>query len=1236
MQLRSAPWPIGAVLLSFATAIALAVLAPALAALFLLNESQRHHRLQAFEHLASVTASELDRTLAQIADKLQLLAASPALANNDYEAFYKFAKAAAPHLAGGHLILLDQELHEKINTLMPMGALARQHSAYEVASRARVQRTVAVSDLTTGPETLMGPGSSSWVFAVAVPHVEDGRVWHIVVAHSTTDYLATLLRESLPDNVSARILDRRGLVVAQVLRPQAGGPQLHATRNLSLTGWRVEFAMPSAAGSFLLDWSPWSWVLTGLLVLAVAAGAGWWLARRLSQPIATAAHAAESLGQGPAPPSLKPTGVAEANLLMEALSKASVRVVQRTRALKRARDEARARAREAEEARDEARRRGREAEEARALLHTLLDHVPEGITIVGGPPDYPVIASSRMAFEQLQRSQPLTSGKPAEGSANPVKFYHLDGKTPARQEELPLFRASRLGEVVRDEHWILERGDGSRITCTMNVVPIRDDAGKLIGAINCWRDISAREEEAARLREAITLANVVSAATQAIIFMKDAAGRFTAVNPSCLQLIGRPETEVLGKTVLDLFGDTPGTREIVANDRKVIERGVPIEVEEQVEKDGLTRHYLSNKSPVLGSRGEVVGLVGVSIDITDRKYSAMVDRLVAETDQDLAQLADLNEMMKRAVNRLGKFLGASRCHLAIVSEDGETVTVEPGWLEASFSIDGTHSMSPVLTPEFRAALQGADIIAVADVRTDGRTASRAEAYLSAEIAAFIVKPIIEGGRVRAYLAAHDRRPREWRDHDHRAFHEIATRVWSARSRALTEAALRISEERYRLAAQAIQGMIYDWDFTTGKIERSSGLKELLGYDPDDVPATADWWHSRCHPDDVEPMQAQMRAALGERRSHNVAHYRIRHRDGYWVHVADRGHIIYSSDGTPLREVGSIVNITGQAHAETRLRESEERFRALVEASAQTVWTTNAAGEVEEDSPSWRAFTGQTLLQFLGWGWLDAIHPADRIKVAQQWRAAVAAARPSSMEYRLRHRTGEWRWTQARAVPLLAPDGGVRSWVAMTTDITDRKKWEEQQRLLLSELSHRVKNVLAVVQAMATRTLSGGRSLSEASDVLIKRLHALSRAHDMLTTRDWQGAPLRAIVLGEFTPFAGRARVQGPDLMIGPRMAQTLALVLHELATNAVKYGALSNAEGQVIVNWSVEGEGDEARFKFEWREVGGPPVGPPQRRGFGTALLNMAISSAPDSPSPVRFEPQGLVYSIDVPLASIT
>ena len=1225
-------WPIGAVLLAFAAAIVLPVLGCALVALLALDHSDRTHRIQKLEMVAGNVADDLNDALSRIAEKLQLLATSPALPNGDYAAFYAEAKAAAARLEGGRIVVVNPAMQETVHTLMPPGSPLPMLPDGGLARNALEQGQVRISDLVMGSDAVNGPGATSWMFEIAVPSVADGQAHHVLLAYPTAGYLETLLKSLVPPHWSARLVDGRGLIMARAGSQDDELPTLETTRKL-MPGWQLAIAAPDQPGNPLLRWGPWMWLLGGAGTVLLAGWTAAKLGRKLIEPMQSVAQAATLVGRGQILP-LQPSQLLEANSVFEALNNASVQIAQRTRALKSARDEARRRAREAEQARDEARRRAREAEEAKSLLDTLLENVPDGITIVSGPPDFSVVATSRSSLELLGGSDPSLMKLTGEPSG--LKIYHKDGHTPARRHELPLHRACYAGESVRDQEWIIELPDGDRIVCAMNAVPIRDKSGALIGAVNCWRDVTLRTKEEARLREAMALANAVNEGTRALIYVKDQFGRLTSANPALLQVTGKSEQEVLGKSHPELFGDTADARQVVANDRKVIETGCTLEFEERIDRPEGSRHYLSTKSPVLDPSGEAVALVGVSVDITDRKRSESAAKLLVEIDHDLSQLSSSREMITRALNRLGAFLQASRCNLAIVGDDGDSLTIEPGWLNGTASVDGTHSILPIMTPELRAALATPEIFAIADVATDPRTSARSTLYTSADIGAFIVKPIAEGGRIRAYLAAHARAPREWQADEVHLLHEVASRVWSARSRSLTEAALRTSEERYRLAAQAMQGLIYDWDLTTDKVQRSSGLQALLGFKPEDVPDTHAWWRERCHPDDLESVSASEKAAITERRTHSICQYRIRHRDGHWVHVADRGHIVYAAEGTPLRWVGSTVDITGQVHAEVRLRESEERSRALVEASAQTVWTTNAGGEVEEDSPSWRAFTGQTLLQFLGWGWLDALHPQDRARSAETWRRAMANERFFSMEYRLRHRTGEWRWMQARAVPLLTPDRGVRAWVCMTSDITDRRKWEEQQRLLLSELSHRVKNVLAVVQAMATRTLSGGRSLAEAGEVLTKRLHALSRAHDMLTTRDWQGAPLRAIVQGEFTPFAGRARIDGPDLMIGPRMAQTLALVLHELATNAVKYGALSNADGQVSVKWSVEGEGEAAQFKFQWRERGGPEVKAPARKGFGTALLNMAISGNPDSPSPVRFEANGLVYEIDVPLSSVT
>ncbi|MBM3600728.1 MAG: hypothetical protein FJX35_21210 [Alphaproteobacteria bacterium] len=189
---------------------------------------------------------------------------------------------------------------------------------------------------------------------------------------------------------------------------------------------------------------------------------------------------------------------------------------------------------------------------------------------------------------------------------------------------------------------------------------------------------------------------------------------------------------------------------------------------------------------------------------------------------------------------------------------------------------------------------------------------------------------------------------------------------------------------------------------------------------------------------------------------------------------------------------------------------------------------------------------------------------------------------------------------------------------------------EHQRFLLNELSHRAKNLLAVVQALVMRSFSGSRSLAEGKQLLLERLHALARAHELQMTTDWKGAPIKDIIAAELEPFAARVDAEGPDLTINGEMVQTLGLLLHELATNAAKYGALSNDLGRISMSWSTAGSGDDARFRFRWQETGGPTVSPPVHRGFGSMLLN-GLGSASIKPK-LAFAPDGFIYEFDVAL----
>ncbi|MEZ5774863.1 MAG: HWE histidine kinase domain-containing protein [Hyphomicrobiaceae bacterium] len=193
---------------------------------------------------------------------------------------------------------------------------------------------------------------------------------------------------------------------------------------------------------------------------------------------------------------------------------------------------------------------------------------------------------------------------------------------------------------------------------------------------------------------------------------------------------------------------------------------------------------------------------------------------------------------------------------------------------------------------------------------------------------------------------------------------------------------------------------------------------------------------------------------------------------------------------------------------------------------------------------------------------------------------------------------------------------------------------QQMSLLTRELGHRVKNTLAVVQAIATRSMREGRSVGEARDIFLKRLHALARAHTLLLETSWHGASLRTLAVKELEPFGERATIVGRDLALNSSTAQTIALALHELATNAVKYGALSVAGGRVHLSWELVLGPHGWDFVLRWKEHGGPTVGPPSRKGFGHALLSQQIGHGGESPL-VRFAPDGLEYVARAPLGSI-
>jgi two-component sensor histidine kinase len=194
---------------------------------------------------------------------------------------------------------------------------------------------------------------------------------------------------------------------------------------------------------------------------------------------------------------------------------------------------------------------------------------------------------------------------------------------------------------------------------------------------------------------------------------------------------------------------------------------------------------------------------------------------------------------------------------------------------------------------------------------------------------------------------------------------------------------------------------------------------------------------------------------------------------------------------------------------------------------------------------------------------------------------------------------------------------------------------KQMALMTRELSHRVKNTLAIVQSIANRSLSNDRTINDAREVFTKRLHALARAHTFLLNSGWSGADLRELVIAELSAFGARASVRGPEVRLTPQIAQTFALVVHELATNAVKHGSLSAEDGRVIVAWEIAEREDGATFIFNWREMGGPPVAEPRHNGFGQTLLRQVLVHGSTREPEIVFGEAGFSYRYEAPLSGI-
>ena len=372
-----------------------------------------------------------------------------------------------------------------------------------------------------------------------------------------------------------------------------------------------------------------------------------------------------------------------------------------------------------------------------------------------------------------------------------------------------------------------------------------------------------------------------------------------------------------------------------------------------------------------------------------------------------------------------------------------------------------------------------------------------------------------------------------------------------------------------------------------------------------------------------------RIARGERvKSFDTVRQR---QDGALISVSLTVSPIYDKPGKIVGASKISRDITAREEGQRALRESEMRFRMLADNITQLAWVADQSGWIGWYNKRWYDYTGLAEGDCDGWGWDQVHHPDHLERVLAHFKVSMESGVEWEDTFPLRSGDGEYRWFLSRALPIRDASGAILYWFGTNTDVTDMLEKEEQIRVLLMEVNHRSKNLLAVVQALARRS---GCQDPDFLHRFERRLASLSANQDLLVRRGWSTILMDELAEAQLAILGREARAQielrGASIPLSPRSAEIIGMALHELATNALKYGALSSPTGKVVLCWEETAD----RFVIDWRESGMPLMCVPTHHGFGTTLMRHIPARSLDAEVTVDYAPTGLRWRLECSLAT--
>jgi PAS domain S-box-containing protein len=692
----------------------------------------------------------------------------------------------------------------------------------------------------------------------------------------------------------------------------------------------------------------------------------------------------------------------------------------------------------------------------------------------------------------------------------------------------------------------------------------------------------------------------------AAIQTTDTAGRITYCNQAAVELWGK--CPVLGKdTRHNLYRlyypdgtpmpDDEQPCQVSLRERRIV-RGQEAFLERA---DGKRFTIIPCPSPLFDEAGKFVGIVNLHLDISERKRAE-------------ARLAERNAQLDLAgkIARIGSFT---------YDQATERLQVSPGFAVMYGLPESTLEIS---REQWRALVHPDDL---AQVDTLAR-----RALVNGECELVLEFRILRHGEVRwiesRVLISYDQAGRPVR--------RIGAMI-DVTERKLAEATL--AEREAQLALAGKTGLVggYAYNDDTEIAEISEGCAAILGCPEGTIKISRSEWLARVHPEDHEHIEARRSAAFRERRPNFSMEYRVIRPDGEVRWVETRASVLYNDDGRPQRVTGVDIDVTERKQAEQLLAEREAQLDLAHKAARVGYYTYDISARTMRFSRASAATYGlsRSTMELTAQQWLARVHRDDMQRLhAEQIRAFEERRGELINEFRFVRPGGEVRWIEARSLIAYDQAGRAERMTGVYIDVTERRKTEDHKSLLIAELDHRVKNVLACVAAVAHSTRECIRSADEFLEVLDGRINSLANTHALLSSSRWQGVSLAELVRGElaFCMKGDTTCIEGPDIVLTAEATQPVAMVLHELVTNAAKYGALSNGHGRVTVRWRRQANGGSGgKLVIEWRENGGPPVAAPNAPGYGTSVIRDLIPYELGGAVDYELAPEGARCRLEIP-----